>query len=95
VNGIPITIEIINMTPFQIENQIINFSYSNYSFELIFKNNINKGNVERNIKFKAGIGNDICLYNFGNRKILKGEMVFEHQNGIFKRINLKYEACGL
>jgi uncharacterized protein (DUF924 family) len=50
------------------------------------------GDVEWNIKLKAGLGNDVCLYVFDNRKILKRETVFEHQNVILKRTNRKFET---
>jgi hypothetical protein len=45
--------------------------------------------VEVASKFKAGLGNDVNLYSFGNRKILKGEIVYEHQVIYLKRINCK------
>jgi hypothetical protein len=55
------------------------------------------GEVEWNIKFKPDIGNDMSMYSFGNRKILKGEMVFEYQNVVLKKINHKFETekCNL
>jgi hypothetical protein len=55
------------------------------------------GDIEWNVKFKAKIRNDIGFYSFENRKILKDEMVFEHQEMILKNTNRKFvtEECEL
>jgi hypothetical protein len=89
---LPREIGMIGMMSFQIENQMIRFIYSSHSFEMVFRNNENMNNLEWNIKFKAGLGNDENLYDFGNRRILKGEMIFEHQNVILKRSDRKFET---
>jgi hypothetical protein len=44
---------------------------------MVFPSNTNIGEVEMCVKQKAGMGNDISFYAFGNRKNLKGELVFE------------------
>jgi hypothetical protein len=43
------------------------------------------------VKFRAEIGDDASFYSSRNRKILKAEMVFEHQEAILKSINRKFE----
>lgn len=92
IEHLPREIGMIGMMSFQIENQMIRFIYSSHSFEMVFRNNENMDNLEWNIKFKAGLGNDENLYDFGNRRILKGEMIFEHQNVILKRSDRKFET---
>jgi hypothetical protein len=55
------------------------------------------GELEMFIKQKTGIGNDDSFSSFGDRKILKGEIVYEHQDVILKRTKYKYETeeCNL
>jgi 5-formaminoimidazole-4-carboxamide-1-beta-D-ribofuranosyl 5'-monophosphate synthetase len=56
-----------------------------------------KGDVEWAIKLRAGIGNDVEMFALGNWKILKSEMVFEHQNVCLKIANCRCETgeCNL
>jgi hypothetical protein len=52
IEEIPISIKLIKMVPFKVENQIITFRYSGHSFSSVFKNNTNIGIVEMLIKQK-------------------------------------------
>jgi hypothetical protein len=75
---IPYNIETIGMILFRVENQLTIFRYSDPTFELILSNDRNMVDIEAEIKYKADISNNAGLYGFDNRKILKGEMVFEY-----------------
>jgi hypothetical protein len=54
----------------------IYFKHSNNSFSVVFRNNISIGEEETFIKLKARIGNNVKLYGFEGRRILKGEMFY-------------------
>jgi hypothetical protein len=41
--------------------------------------------MEQKLKCKAGIGFDVNFYRFGNRKLKKGEFIYEPRNIILKR----------
>jgi hypothetical protein len=72
-------VDTINLILFIIKNQLTTFKYSDSEFRLILINNKNIGVIEAEIKYKAGIRNDVSFYGFGNRRILKGKMVYKHQ----------------
>jgi hypothetical protein len=46
---------------------------------MIISNDRSIGEIETEIKIKAGIDGDVEFHEFGDRKIQTGEMIFEHQ----------------
>jgi hypothetical protein len=67
--GIPQNIEQIKVILFSIENQLTTFRYCNHEFCLVLNNDRNIGDVETELKYKAGFGSDISFYGFGDRKL--------------------------
>jgi hypothetical protein len=85
-------INLIKMIVFHIESQLVTFKYSNQEFNLVLDNNKSIDDIEPELKYKAGLGNDVKFYDFGNRQIQKGEYVYEHPMIMLKKINERAET---
>jgi hypothetical protein len=59
ISEIPISIEVIGMIIFQIEEKTIVFGYSNNSFSMIFSNERGFDDAELEVRCKVGIGEDV------------------------------------
>jgi hypothetical protein len=80
-------VELINVILFRVESQLTTFRYSGSEFCLVLNNDRNIGDVETELRYKAGLGSDYSFYGFGNRKLQKGEMLYEHHVITLKRMD--------
>jgi hypothetical protein len=69
------------------EDKVITFKYSNYHFDYVEDNSRDFGEIESDIKCNAGLGQDIEFTGFGQRKICKGEKIFDFDTITIMRTN--------
>jgi hypothetical protein len=86
-------IETIKIILFEIKEQIIIFQYSGNSFDVNLSSHRDFSEVESEIRYKIGLGEDVNFIGFGDWKILNSEMVFQHQIVKLVRTNWKMEKC--
>jgi hypothetical protein len=92
---LPPAIDLIEMNSFVMQRKTLEFHYSNDFFRLEFDNSLEIGGIEATIRDQTGIGDDVEFYDYGERKIHKGEFVQEHN--VIKLFtidrNMKREPC--
>jgi hypothetical protein len=84
---IPKQIKMIKMVIFNIQSQMVSFKYIYSEFNLVLNNDKMIEEVEAELKYKAGLGCVVKLYDVGNRQIQKGEYIFKHPIIWLKRVN--------
>jgi hypothetical protein len=69
----------------------------NHEFNIILNNDGSIGDAESELKHKAGAGVDVSFYGYRNRKLQKGEFLYEHSTITLMRTNerAKTEECKL
>jgi hypothetical protein len=77
---------------FNIENQLVTFKYLHHEFSLVLDIDRCIDEVESELKYKAGMSEDVRFYGFGNRQIQKGEYLYEHPTITLKKINERAEV---
>lgn len=79
------------MILFRVEIQFTSFKYLNSEFCLVLDNDKCIGDIENDLKYRPGIGFDVSFYGFGNRKLQKGEFLYENSTITLKRTDERAE----
>jgi hypothetical protein len=59
---LPQNFELIKIILFRVESQLTRFKYMNHEFNFVLNNDRSFGEVESELKYKAGFGADISFY---------------------------------